>query len=159
MKETCSPFSRSQQRSKSDKGFALIGSGSIYGKSECWDLCIPHLGRWDGVLTLHLGISRDPSCSLLPSLKVGWDQISWEVGLGSWKTDKFLQCSFLFAICPKGCLIDIKKNPFSTATVLLEQIKDLSEEYSDYLLLLFGFEQRTFNPPLFTACHGNKWRA
>lgn len=75
------------------------------------------------------------------------------------KDRQVLAVLFLFAICPKGCLIDIKKNPFSTATVLLEQIKDLSEEYSDYLLLLFGFEQRTFNPPLFTACHRNKWRA
>lgn len=45
---------------------------------------------------------------------------------------------------PKDVLIDIKKNPLSIITVLLEQISGLSEEYRDYLLLLFDFEQRRF---------------
>lgn len=52
--------------------------------------------------------------------------------------------SFFLPFAPKDVLIDIKKIPLSMVTVLLEQINDLSEEYREYLLLLFGFEQRRF---------------
>lgn len=39
--------------------------------------------------------------------------------------------SLFLLFAPKDVLIDIKKNPLNTATVLLEQINDLSEEYRD----------------------------